>query len=449
MDAKQPRTSILMLPWLAHGHVSPFLELAKKLSDKNFHIYFCSTPINLKPVRDSLANQTAYYSIEPVDLHLPRFPELPPHYHTTKNLPPNLMNTLKAAFDGAKPAFGEIRKTLKPSLVIYDFMQPWVPAEAENHSIKSILFLTGSAAAHSFMVFYCLNNPAIEYPFQALNFPETYRQMMVEFMQDTANGLKHSERFFQCVERSSKMVLVKTLRDIEAEHIDFLSGLVGKEVVPIGPLVQQPTSNESDSVFIDWLSKKDPSSVVYASFGTEYFVSVEEMEEIAYGLELSEVSFIWVVRFHGADFRGKHSLDEVLPEGFLKRVGERGMVVDGWAPQAKILGHPSTGGFVSHCGWSSTLEGMMNGVPIIAIPMQLDQPMNAKLVLEAGVGMEVPRVNEKLTREELARVVKQVVKQEGGKEVMRKAKELSQRMSERGDMDMNLAVEKLMQLIQQ
>ncbi|KAF3455339.1 hypothetical protein FNV43_RR05787 [Rhamnella rubrinervis] len=449
MDAKQPiRISILMLPWLAHGHVSPFLELAKKLSDKNFHIYFCSTPINLKPVRESLTNQTTY-SIEPVDLHLPYFPELPPHYHTTKDLPPNLMNTLKTAFDFGKPAFEEILKTLKPNLVIYDFLQPWAPAEAENQKIKSILFLTCGAAFASFLVFNSLNHQYTEYPFESLNFPEIECQKILQFRHDTANGIKNDERFLQCIARSSKMVLIKTLRDIEAEHNDFLSGLVGKEMDPIGPLVHEPIHNDNDSVVLDWLNKKHPSTVVYASFGSEYFLSKEEMEEMAYGLELSEVSFIWVVRFHGDDFRGKHSIGEVLPEGFVKRVGERGLVVDGWAPQAKILGHPSTGGFVSHCGWSSTLEGMMNGVPIIVMPMQLDQPLNSKLVLEVGVGMEVPRVNEKLNREKLAQVIKEVVKQEEGKEVRRKAKELSQRMREKGDMDLNMAVEKLVHLLKE
>ncbi|KAF3434276.1 hypothetical protein FNV43_RR25379 [Rhamnella rubrinervis] len=450
MDAnQQPRSSILMLPWLPHVHVSSYLELAKKFSDKNFDVYFCSTPVTLKQVRESLANQTKTYSIQLVDLHLPNdFPELPPHYHTTKDLPPNLMNTLKAALDGAKPAFGEILKTLKPNLLIYDFIQPWAPAEADNHDIKSVMFYPGCAASIAYMVFYSRNNPTVEYPFPALDFPEIQRQKIGQFMHmHTANGLTNIGRFSECAERSEKMVLINTLSDIEAKHIDFLSGLLGKEMVPVGPLVEEPTNNNNDSVVMDWLNKKHPSSVVYASFGTEYFLSMEEMEELAYGLELSGVSFIWVVRFHGDDFRGKHSIDEVLPEGFLKRVGDRGMVLDGWVPQAKILQHPNTGGFLSNCVWNSTVEGMINGVPIIAMPMKVDQPMNAKLVVEVGVGIEVPRVDGKFKREELTRVIEEVVKQEKGKEVRMKATELSHKLKERGDMDINFAVDKLVQLL--
>ncbi|KAK2643567.1 hypothetical protein Ddye_025330 [Dipteronia dyeriana] len=98
---------------------------------------------------------------------------------------------------------------------------------------------------------------------------------------------------------------------------------------------------------MDWLSKKEPSSVVYVSFGSEYSPTEEEMKEMAHGLELSQVSFIWIVRFGNGD---KSTVDEALPEGFQDRVGVRGLTVEGWVPQAEILRHPSIGGFVSHCG---------------------------------------------------------------------------------------------------
>ena len=71
------------------------------------------------------------------------------------------------------------------------------------------------------------------------------------------------------------------------------------------------------------------------------------MQEIAYGLELSTADFIWVVRFPRSE---KVNLQMALPKGFLDRIGDRGIVVEGWAPQKTILKHSSIGGFVSHCG---------------------------------------------------------------------------------------------------
>jgi hypothetical protein len=90
MDARHGSISVLMLPWIAHGHISPFLELAKKLTKRNFHIFFCSTPINLRPIKEKLPQKYSL-SIQFVELHLPSLPELPPHYHTTNGLPPHLM----------------------------------------------------------------------------------------------------------------------------------------------------------------------------------------------------------------------------------------------------------------------------------------------------------------------------------------------------------------------
>ncbi|CAL5424055.1 unnamed protein product [Camellia sinensis] len=440
MDSKQP--SILMLPWLAHGHVSPFLELAKKLSQRNFNIYFCSTPINLKPLRETLPLNLSS-SIQLIDIHLPS-QNLPPHYHTTKDLPPHLMATLKTAFDDTKPAFFTILKTLKPNLIIYDFLQPWVPIAARKENIEAVVFLTCSAVCCSFST-HCSDDPNKDYPFQELNFPTVQRQKIVQFMYDTSNGLTNRERFLGCIERSSSFVLIKTSNMIEAKYVDHFCGLVGKEIIPVGPLVQNPTRNDDDEVIMEWLDRKEVSSAVFVSFGSECFLSKQEIEEIAHGLELSQVSFIWVVRFHGEE--KTMVLHEVLPEGFLERIGDKGLVLEGWAPQAKILRHPSIGGFVSHCGWSSTLEGVMFGVPIIAMPMQIDQPLNAKVVVDIGVGMEVKRDNERFEREEVARVIKQVMDQEDGKEVRRKVKELSERMEEKSDEEFDLMMEKLVQLV--
>lgn len=448
MEAKGYNMKILMQPWLAYGHISPFLELAKKLSDRNFYIYFCSTPINLNSIRKKL-NHKYLLSIQLVELHLPSLPDLPPHHHTTNGLPTHLMTTLKTAFDAAASDFSEILRTLTPDLVIYDQNQPWAPALASSHNIPAIQFLTfGAAVVCSGL--HMIKNPGEAYPYQEIHWRNFKRNSMgrgASKLPSRDEITKEVNRFVESLERSCDIVLIKSFREIEGKHIDYFLTLSGKKMVPVGPLVEDPTSCEDENGvnIIRWLDKKDKSSTVFVSFGSECFLTKEEIEEMAYGLELSEVNFIWVVRFPDGE---KVSVDKALPEGFLDRVEERGKIVEGWAPQVEILSHSSIGGFVSHCGWNSAIESMKLGVPIVAVPVQLDQPVNARLIEEVGVGVEVRRDESTggLQREEIAQVIRKVVLEKDGEGLRTKAREFSDIIRLKKDEEIDGVVDELVRL---
>ncbi|KAF3625625.1 hypothetical protein FXO37_30759 [Capsicum annuum] len=129
--------------------------------------------------------------------------------------------------------------------------------------------------------------------------------------------------------------------------MDYLSNFASKKIVPLGSLVQQSIDQDDHEEIKQWLDKKEKSSTVFVSFGSEFFLSKEEILEVVQGLELSKVNFILVIRFpHGE----KIGMQDALPEGYLERVEERGMIMEEWAREATILQHPSIGGFVSHCG---------------------------------------------------------------------------------------------------
>ncbi|CAK9168792.1 unnamed protein product [Ilex paraguariensis] len=441
MDTRQSTIKVLMLPWLAHGHISPFLELAKNLTNRNFHIYLCSTPINLASIKERITEKYSR-SIQIVELHLPCLPELPAHYHTTNGLPPYLMSTLKTAFEMASHSFDYIVKTLKPDLLIYDFNQPWAAAVASSHNIPAVQFLTLGAAFVSFGL-HIFKQSGKEFPFPEIYLHEHEGNKFREALHSSVNDVKEEDRFLEAMERSCDIVLVKTFKEIEEKYINYLSVLVQKKIVPVGPLVQDAVNDEHGEI-IKWLDKKDEASAIFVSFGSEYFLSKEEIKEVAHGLELSNVNFIWVVRFPVGE---KIKIEEAVPEGFLERVGERGRILEGWAPQAKILGHPSTGGFVSHCGWNSIMESMKFGVPIIAMPMHIDQPVNARMVEEVGVSMEVVRDGiGRLHREEIAKVIRKVVVDNSGEVVRRKARELSEKIRLKGEEETDGVVEELVQL---
>lgn len=437
---------VLMFPWLAHGHISPYLELSRRLSKRNFQIYFCSTAINLNYIK----RNSCEFPIQLVELHLPYSPDLPPEYHTTKNLPSNLMPTLMSAFQMSKSSFSNIITMLSPDLLIYDSFHSWAVDIASLHNIPSVHFYTSGAATMSF--FHHQQKHGWFQSLETFPFPEIYfRDHEKRTLLALANSNPQASEDFasKSFELSSEIVLIKSCRELERKYLDHFSLLTRKKIVTLGPLIQESTHHiEKDQANIinNWLNQKNQFSVVFVCFGSEYFLSKEEREEIAHGLELSKVNFIWVIRFPPPAAAGNSITiaEGGLPEGFLEKVKDRGIVVDGWAEQSKILQHQSIGGFLSHCGWSSIMESLYHAVPLIAMPVQLDQPTNARLMVEIGVGIEVMRdENGKMNREEIAKVIKEMMVDQKGKEIKVKAKDLSKQIRMEEEQVVDEALEEL------
>ncbi|PWA48240.1 hypothetical protein CTI12_AA492370 [Artemisia annua] len=113
---------------------------------------------------------------------------------------------------------------------------------------------------------------------------------------------------------------------------------------------------------------------------------------------------------------------------FLERTKGTGFVVPSWAPQAQILSHSSTSGFLTHCGWNSILETVVHGVPVIAWPLYAEQKMNAVSLNE---GMKIalrPTIGENgiVSRVEIARVVKGLLEGEEGKAIRSRMQDLKE-----------------------
>ncbi|KAL8473349.1 hypothetical protein ACS0TY_030253 [Phlomoides rotata] len=120
------------------------------------------------------------------------------------------------------------------------------------------------------------------------------------------------------------------------------------------------------------------------------------------------------------------SIEEMLPQGFLDRVKDRGLVVSGWALQVNILLHPSTGAFTSHYGWSSLNECVYYRVPVIGMPMKLSMFIDAKMLVDVGACVEIVRdENGVYNGDDIGKEINEVIMGEG---VRRRAQELSEKM---------------------
>lgn len=164
----------------------------------------------------------------------------------------------------------------------------------------------------------------------------------------------------------------------------------------IGPLVSTADrrggsggGDAPDPEWLTWLNSQPSKSVVFLCFGSLGLFSKEQLMEIAVGLERSGQRFLWVVRNPPLESQNvsikKQSdpdLVSLLPQGFLERTKNRGLVVKSWAPQVAVLNHEAVGGFVTHCGWNSVLEAVCAGVPMVAWPLYAEQRLNRVLLVE-------------------------------------------------------------------
>ena len=242
-------------------------------------------------------------------------------------------------------------------------------------------------------------------------------------------------------------IIVNSFEELESYAVhSFFSHpeLVGVPIYPVGPILNLEPKTEGTVDYNDiikWLDDQPPSSVVFLCFGSRGSFDEDQIREIAFAIENSGARFVWCLRkpppkgtkIAPSDYP-LSDLDSVLPEGFLDRTRELGRVI-GWAPQAQILAHPATGGFVSHCGWNSTLESIYLGVPIAAWPIFAEQQTNAfELVCELKMAVEISldyRVeflgepNYLLTANKIERGIRNVLDKDG--EFRKKVKEMSEK----------------------
>ncbi|GKB66257.1 beta-D-glucosyl crocetin beta-1,6-glucosyltransferase-like protein [Tanacetum coccineum] len=105
------------------------------------------------------------------------------------------------------------------------------------------------------------------------------------------------------------------------------------------------------------------------------------------------------------------------------------------------------GGFVSHYGWISITGAMKYNVPIIAMPMHLNQPVNARLVVEIGMGKEVVRNNKGvLIGAKVVEIVNEVVASNLCKNIRDKAMKISDDLETKGDKDIEFVMDELLKL---
>ncbi|XP_048129490.1 7-deoxyloganetin glucosyltransferase-like, partial [Rhodamnia argentea] len=243
--------------------------------------------------------------------------------------------------------------------------------------------------------------------------------------------------------------IVHTFEALEPDVLHALSSMIPR-VCAVGPLhlmvdriareksfalkhIECNLLEEHDKC-LQWLDSKEPESVIYVNFGSIAFLTHQQLVEFAMGLANSDQHFLWVLRPDAVD-----GDTAILPEEFMEETQERGFL-SGWCPQERVLYHPSIGGFLTHCGWNSTIESLSAGVPMLCWPCFGDQQTNGKFICDDwGVGLEM---DGDVKRDEVERLVRELMEGDVGKKMRSKAMEwkklAEEAAGEEGSSSMNL-----------
>lgn len=437
--ADDRKLHIVMFPWLAFGHIIPFLELSEAIARKGHKISFISTPRNidrLPKLRPNVASSMTF-----VKIPLPQVEGLPENAEATMDVGGEEVDFLKKAYDLMEPAVARFLKNSRADAVVYDFSAHWVPPIAIDLGILRVMFWIFQA----WLLAWCGKAEDFINGFEGRRRPEEFMiapewvtfhtklawkyneaKALVTLSEPNGSGFADGYRSGVALLKSDAIIM-RHCYEYDTEWFNLLPNLYPQEVIPIGflpPHVQETKEDNSETSWIsikEWLDTQTKGSVLYIAFGTEVTPNQDQLDELAHGLELSQVPFLWVFRRPAFSRRDKIN----LPEGFKERVKGRGVVCQDWAPQVKILKHDSVGAFLTHCGTSSTFEALMFGLPLVMLPILGDQWLNARILEEKELGLEIQRSDEygSFTRDSVAQCVRMVMVEDGGQKFSDKAKE--------------------------
>nr|WIW42790.1 UDP-glycosyltransferase [Nicotiana tabacum] len=394
-----------MFPWLAFGHMIPYVELAKLLAEKGHKISFFSTPKNIQRLPKLPPNFKPH--IEFITLQLPHVENLPENAEATSDLPYNKVRYLKIAFDRLQESMPKLIESIYPDFVIQDFASYWLVPITEKLQIPTIYFSIFPAT--------CLSLGGI--PSSIINGdndrvkPEdfTVKPKWVTFETNVRPSFYQIQRNVSDIYRLAvtvkgvDVVAIRSCYEFEGEWLQVIENIYEKPIIPIG-------------------------SVVYIAFGSETKPSQDELTIIALGLELSNLPFFWVFRKQ----RGCADSKVIeLPEQFEERTKGRGFICTSWAPQLKLLNHESIGGFLTHSGWSSVIEAVQFEKPLILLPFLGDQGMICSHLTEKKLGYPIFRneLDGSFTKECVAKSLRLVMVEEKGKIYSQNVKEMKESCS--------------------
>ncbi|KAK9674145.1 hypothetical protein RND81_12G214100 [Saponaria officinalis] len=416
MEKKQ--LHLVMFPWFAMGHMTPFLHLANKLAERG-HKTTLLLPNKAKLHLELLNLHPLLITLHPISV--PHVDPLPRGTETASDIPIHMTSHLATALDLTRPEVESVVAGLRPVDVMFYDLAYWVPKVASVYGIKTVCYKVVCAASLAIAVVPARDlgrgrpvteedvaQPPPGYPSKDVVLHGSEAKSLLFIGLDFGSGLMFYERVSKAIV-SCDAIAIRTCREIEGPFCDYLGSQYNKPVFLTGPVLPEtePTKGALDGPWAEWLAKHGPEEVIFCAFGSQFILEKDQFQEFVLGFEMTKLPFLMAVK----PPTGCASIEEALPEGFKDRVGDKGVITDRWVQQPLILAHPSVGCFVNHCGFGSMWESLTSKCQIVLVPQLGDQILNTRLMAgELKVGVEVERKeNGLVTKESLCNAINLVM----------------------------------------
>ncbi|XVE49227.1 hypothetical protein DITRI_Ditri01bG0065600 [Diplodiscus trichospermus] len=474
MSRESRQLHIFFLPFMAHGHMIPFIDLAMLFASKGVKTTIITTPLNAPHI--SKVSERAKNLGYDISILITKFPSaeagLPQGCESfDKASSPDMQHKFFTATTMLKEPLAHILQVHHPDCLVADMFFPWVTDVAAAFGIPRIVFHGTCAFSISSSEHIRLYEPhkkvsSDSEPFVVPDFPgeiKLTRSKLPDFFKQESGFFKF---YKECKETELKSfgVIVNSFYELESAYADHYTKVLGRRAWHVGPISLRTrgitnktergkTASIDENECLTWLKSKKPNSVVYICFGSVTNFDSSQLLEIATGLEASGQQFIWTVR---KEKKNEEEKEDWLPEGFEKRMEGKGLIIRGWAPQVLILEHEAIGGFVTHCGWNSILEAVCAGVPLVTWPVAAEQFFNEKLITEilkigicVGAKKWARLVGDFVKREAIEKAAKDIIVGDRAEEMRSRAKALAEKAKkavEKGgssDSDLNALIGEL------